>query len=565
MKKEASFLRMKTWKRFFLLVSCPLLFNLPAYCSESAAGKTVWVDDRYSALYPHDVYLAGEGKAQILHEEYPERKADSGAKSDLMEKVKAMIEQTAKDIFKDRTAEEIMEIARFSAEETARQISGKAFIGARWIDKKDNSLRSLAVVKHSQLAGILARQSEMANDLAKKNLKSAKKHLKKRKIFFSIRTYIEALRLYDELAVCGSLGQSLQDRFDIKPKIRVREASPSTGKIEEKIEDIITSIRLEKISGDTQEISSGRLPRHVTLRVLYNGAPVADFPVNFSLPDGNAMYTPNVRSDDNGIVECGISHIMEGKKINRVLVTPDLPVDVEGRKSSISMWQKRLEKKQVVFTYFVFSPRGLREWIDDVALSMAKQTEKYGELSVVVEDFVMSDRSDNKLCRYFPDSLASQLSSVGKEHLTVKRIQDIEKKRKEAVITGIFTIAGSNITVSARLEDYKGKYLAGSDITGQRTSKIDALLGKETAEPGIEEEWESVEEEEETEAGFFPTMESVEPGTEEIREELPEALEEVEEDEVEEYYEEEEPVIRLKKKEEAPRRKRKRPRITIIE
>lgn len=545
--------RINTFSILYLL----LIFHSLGFCLEPAAKKTVWLDDRYSALYPENVYLVGVGKVQIIREEYPEKKADAAARKNLTDKIKIMLKYSAKDIFQEKTSQEITEITDTATGKIARMVLGKVIIGARWIDKKDNSLYSVAVIKYSKLVQSVEKQSDRLSIQAKGYYKSAKNYFNKKKIFSCLESYIQTLQVCDEFSVYKSALQFLQDRFDIEQKIKVRELSVTTSEVEEKIEDIISSIKLEKLSGDFQEVSSGVLPQHIRLKVLYNNAGVADFPTNFSLPDGNAVYTPNIRSDEKGIVECGISNITEGKKINRVVVTPDLPLEVEGRESSIIKWQKQLSKKQVEFIYFVFSPAELREWIDDVALSMAKQSEKHGKLSIIVEDFVMNDGTENKLCKYFPDLLVSQISSIGRENLIVKRIHDVKKKRKEAIITGIFTEIGSGVTVSARLDNYKGEYLAGSNITARRTDEINALLG--TTEPVAEEAppkplyQPRITEPAEPKEKLEPVeKEKITPEPEKIKEKPPEVLEQVEKVE-------EEPVIKLKK------RKRKRPRIRIIE
>jgi len=337
-----------------------LLFYSPAVIGAGEARRPSWVDKGLHPAYPSELFLTGVGLVQMTGDiEGDWKRAEDTARAKLIEQIRVQVGQTV-------TSQEVEEITgKKSATKAVTEIVTKTVstltlegvqIPARWEDKEQKILYALAVLDRDQASQLLRSKIEDARREADELFNRAQGEESSGEILLALTHYIQAHR---KLSIASSDILILRIIRGALAAALEREPKPiTTAGLGVTIESIVSQIKLIPVSGTDQKGEPGKsLPEPLVVKAVYdNGTvqhPLKGIQVRFDFDQGKGRLEPETKADASGIASCRI-YTVEGTGKEANTIVSSLAPGIGGQ------WQRQLESKRAVFTYYLPTVATLR-------------------------------------------------------------------------------------------------------------------------------------------------------------------------------------------------------------
>jgi len=337
-----------------------LIFCSPAVIGAGEARRPTWVDKGIHPAYPSELFLTGVGLVQMTGDvEGDWKRAEDNARAKLIEQIRVQVGQTV-------TSQEVEEITgKKSSTRAVTEIVTKTVatltlegvqIPARWEDKEQNLLYALAVLDRDQTSQLLRSKIEDARREADELFNRAQGEESSGEILLALTHYVQAHKKLSTASsnililriIRGSLAAALE-----------KEPKPvTTAGLGIKIESIVSYIKLIPLSGNDQKGEPGKsLAEPLVVKAVYDSGtvqhPLKGIQVRFAFDQGKGNLEPETKADDSGIASCRVYSVEgTGKEANTIVSS--LAPGIGGS------WQRQLESKKTVFTYYLPTVATLR-------------------------------------------------------------------------------------------------------------------------------------------------------------------------------------------------------------
>jgi len=313
-------------KRFHLTrLPIALAFAL-GFCGCKTVPLTApeWTITGQSPDYPDASYLTASGMGQT------QAKARQNAAKALRERISVQIESQFQKIIEstfERRGQGNKNVFKEWVRSQVRMRSEAVTVfdikwAKGWQDPRENTFHVLGVIDRRSACKELRRKIEKGRKDAAEYYKESEKRVAQSEFALAIqnlfRAWDAALPLSIHETAFNIIGKPIPD-MKLPPS-----NAPTVTQIVERLEDIVSHVRLDVVSGDKQEGEFGEaLPQPLKLRVVLavrgGAAPVRHFPVLFQFLDGTGELSEEVYTDADGMAVCHVLRTdASGKETNRI-------------------------------------------------------------------------------------------------------------------------------------------------------------------------------------------------------------------------------------------------------
>jgi len=477
-----------------------------------------WVATHFDARYPDKFFLTGVGESSSS---FPE--AEAQARADLAKRIEVQIEgkdsfvalETSKGGYQYAVKSDITEGVKIT-------LSGLT-IGDRWVDSTGRRYFAFAVLNREKAVAAVRTDLDDMSEQARAILAKAAE-------WEAQQEPLQALAPLARLAGLAGDVQALRKRYLVLrgdlPEPHSLAAIPSLVEIEQRLDDLLASLRLLPVSGDGQHAVLGKpLDQPLIVKLVRRRGdtetPVRDLPILFAFERGQGQVEQTKRTDQAGQARVAVREVRASAEVVAIAAKPDVEALTKGLPPAVS--QRILDKlgRQVV-VFNVVPPRGLQAGADPWMNAIGKLSEDLlsrfdfddkGKPTMAVLDFVETYGNQRlPLSHRLESGLRTALSqwefvSIVEKALPVAATKAEDKARALGVghyVDGVYELSKDSLTVNAslrKLSDGTTKAaafmsisrgaLTSQDLQGfkeQTDQSPGALLnGPSSAPPGYEQ------------------------------------------------------------------------------
>jgi TolB-like protein len=435
--------------------------------SMPAAGQPApgWVRSHRDARYPDQLYLTGVGEAASGFAE-----AEAQARTDLAKRIEVQIEGEDRFLAVEATEGGYRYAVRSDVSEAvAVKLTGLT-IEDRWQDSRSRRFFALAVLQREKAASAVRRDLDALLD-------DAGTVQAKVKALEAQEEPLRALWAYAQLQNLASEIQSLRRRYLVvrgdTPDPRPLQPAPSAVETEQRMQDLLASLRLLPVAGDGQRAMAGRpLERPLTVRFLSRlggkEVPIRDLPILYAFDRGQGQVNAMVRTDPAGQAAATVREVKPSEESTTVSARPDLDAATAGMPASLRQRVGDMLKQQVV-TFTIVPPRSLQAGADPVMRAVGRlgetllsrfDFEEKGKPSLAVLDFLETYGNQRlPLSQRLETGLRTALAqwefvSVVQRDVPPTASKPEEKARAlgvEHYVDGLYVLSKDTVTVNASL------------------------------------------------------------------------------------------------------------------
>jgi TolB-like protein len=425
----------------------------------------LWVITHKDSRYPDQQFLAGVGESASSFAD-----AEAQARTDLAKRIEVQIEGQDRFVAMETTdAGFRYSVKSEISEAVAVRLSGLT-TADRWIDSSGKRFYALTVLSRERAMAAVRMDLDLLLDDARTMLAKAKELEAK-------QDPLRALMPYGQLqALIGDI-QALRKRYFVLrgdlPDVRPLPAIPSVVEIDQRMDDLLASIHLVRVSGDGQRAVIGRpLDRPLTVRVVTREGttehPMQDLPIVFTFEQGQGQVDRTARCDQTGQALATVREVRVSGEAASIVAKLDVEALAAGWPPHV---RRRASEKlsQQVVVFQVVPPRGMQAggdpWMQAVwrlgetLLSRFDFDEK-GRPSLAVLDFVETYGSQRlPLSQRLETGLRTALAqwdfvNVVQRDVPASAVKPEDKARAlgvEHYVDGVYALSNDTVTVNASL------------------------------------------------------------------------------------------------------------------
>ncbi len=296
------------------------LFFLTFLFSIYAFSQPNWYKTQTHPKYPKEFYILGIGAA--VGEDARET-AKQNAIADVASQIRVQAQSEITSLEKERIVNK--ESDYYSEfQQKSKTIVDEVLTGCEVVemefDRKSKTWYALAVLDKQRYLASLEDELENAWTQIKRLYDDAQSFVNSGAILQAIQNLKDAQQKIYEIYSKQVFYNALS-KIPYKPDVELTPAG-----IESEIRDLISKIKIEKVSGDNQVVAVGEeLPEPLVVKVVYQGdvsIPISNASVVFAYKNGEVIE--KATTDEDGIAS--VRAIAIGKKaVNSIVVTFSIP------------------------------------------------------------------------------------------------------------------------------------------------------------------------------------------------------------------------------------------------
>ena len=441
--------------------------SLPKEVREQMAGKPMpsWVTTRFDARYPDKFFLTGVGESTSSFAE-----AEAQARADLAKRIEVQIEgkdsfvalETSKDGYQYAVKSDVTEGVKIT-------LFGLT-IGDRWVDSTGRRYFAFVVLNREKAVAAVRTDLDELSEQARALLAKAAEW----------EAQQEPLQAVAPLARLQGLAgdvQALRKRYLVMrgdlPEPRPLTMIPSPVEIEQRLDDLLASLRLLPVSGDGQRAVLGKpLDQPLVVKLMRRRGdtetPVRDLPILFAFERGQGQVEQTKKTDQSGQARVTVRDVRASAETAAIAAKPDVEALMKGLPPAIG--QRVLDKlgRQVV-VFNVVPSRGLQAGADPWMNAIGKLSEDLlnhfdfddkGKPTMAVLDFVETYGSQRlPFSQRLESGLRTALSqwefvSIVEKNVPAAAAKSEDKARALGVghyVDGVYELSNDTLTVNASL------------------------------------------------------------------------------------------------------------------
>ncbi|MBI4208677.1 MAG: LPP20 family lipoprotein [Deltaproteobacteria bacterium] len=339
---------------------------------EVSKSRPAWVDGKIEAPYPTALFITGFGIAASKGDEaQAQQRADAQARAEVAKQIRVRIAQEMMDVQREERgadplplSSEFTEVVNTSSVDLTLE---GVQIRSRWIDSSRETHYSLAVLDREEAASRLANSMDLSVQrglewevLSEQYASQESIVLELKALTQSLAFFWKALQEYQIYRVVHPEGPSLKEPQEI----------PVTTRLEFRLLERASQIRLEVIGGDQQQGEVGHpLDKKLHVRATWKENPLEGLPLFFSFGTGVGEIDETVLTDPLGEAEAQVHRVgPSGKSQNTidVRVFSGGLLDREEWGEDFIRSLKSLNVSSTSFTYSLLTTKSIRVgvWID---------------------------------------------------------------------------------------------------------------------------------------------------------------------------------------------------------
>ena len=340
-------------KVFTLLI----LFSLEIFSGE----KPAWITTKRHPKYPERLYILGVGAAKKTKNKIEDiQKANADAFADIAKQIRAtVVSKSVVEQLEVITGKKAESIERASAN---LQVTSEITItGLRivevYFDDDDDIYYSLAVLEREGAGAELRDKLKRYLNIYQKNFDLGKKNITEGNFYQALLNFSEALKnvpLYNDLLpFYRFITRPLEE---ISNEWRLGDAI-LTSDVKALVQDVFSKIKVEKVSGEEQDIAFNQPLEPLVLKVTYGDSAVAvsGLKFKFYFKNGRGKITETAVSDKSGVVKCEI-YSLEPYQENFYTIAArvdlsEFKIKSEFGYSEYDDWNELLERNEVELTF----------------------------------------------------------------------------------------------------------------------------------------------------------------------------------------------------------------------
>ncbi|MEN3038975.1 MAG: LPP20 family lipoprotein [Candidatus Kryptonium sp.] len=298
--------------RKIILIVFLFVFSNFAFSSE----KPAWITTKKHPKYPERLYILGVGAAKKTKNKLEDiQKANNDAFADIVKQIrvtvasKSVVEQM--EVIAGRKVESVERASAELQVTTELKIGGLKIVET-YFDDDDDIYYSLAVLDRETAGKELKDMLNQFHSAYSKNFELARSNIIRGNIYQALLNIAESYK-------------NIPPYNDILPLYRfitrpLAEADPGnewkvadallTSEIKSTVQDLFSKLKIEKFSGEEQEVVFNQVLKPLLIKVVYidNGKiyPVSGIKFKFALQTGIGKISDRGVSDNSGTVKCDI-------------------------------------------------------------------------------------------------------------------------------------------------------------------------------------------------------------------------------------------------------------------
>ncbi len=295
---------MMVLKIFALLI----LFSFEILSGE----KPAWITTKKHPRYPERLYILGVGASKKTKNKIEDiQKANSDAFADIAKQIRAtVVSKSVVEQLEVITGKKAESVERASANLQVTSeitITGLKIVEV-YFDKDDDIYYSLAVLERETAGADLRDKLKQYLNLYQKNFDLGKKNIAEGNFYQALLNFSEALKnapLYNDLLplyrfITRPL-EELSGEWRLSDVILISD-------IKSFVQDVFSKLKVEKVSGEEQDIVFNQPLNPLVLKVTYGDAasPVSGLKFKFYFKNGRGKINETAVSDKSGTVKCEI-------------------------------------------------------------------------------------------------------------------------------------------------------------------------------------------------------------------------------------------------------------------
>ncbi|MFQ5558997.1 MAG: hypothetical protein ACE5FU_00230, partial [Nitrospinota bacterium] len=421
-------------KKLCLMLTGAFFSVFASGCASSGtapSGKTShpeqpsWTKTGKYIKYPGSFYITGSGVSSKSFKE-----ADDFARQELAKQIKVHV-KGVDEITTSESREMIGETSRIKTRSNVRSaikvevnlLLEGIKISERWFDRDQGNYYSFAFLDREEAVKRLDLKLKEARIAASDLILRGEENEKKGKYFKALKNHLKAYSILKPLEPDILMRTVLAGELSEDSPFSEKGVSPS--KAIRKIDKIISSLKLKKVSGDMQKARSNYpLDSPLVAKVVYESPdglrPVQGLPVLFSFERGKGDLAREAWSDEFGVVKARVSHVeSNGTGQNSIALSLNAQKVLASLTDEAPRLRAALSEKRIIFSYTFPSiypqeqkaPLSRGQGLKELAGKLVNNIKGLKEVSVfqlVVFDFVELI-SQNRLT--FSNTLENELKT----------------------------------------------------------------------------------------------------------------------------------------------------------
>ncbi len=328
------------------------------FSSEILFGeKPAWVTTKKHPRYSERLYILGVGAAKKTKNKLEDiQKANNEAFSDIAKQIKATIESKTVveqvEIISGKKVESV-EKASSNLQVTTQITIGGLKIVETYFDDDDDIYYSLAVLERETAGRELKDKLVQYLDLYLKSMELARKNINDGNFYQAILNLSEAYKSIPQYNNILPLY-----RFITRP---LEEMNPEEWKLSDPLlfsevksvaQGIFSKIKIEKVSGEEQDIFYNQPLKPLVLKVYFSDGnvnlPVAGLKFKYYLKDGLGKISDYSVTDKDGKVVCEIYSLQPYREIFYTIVAK---LDLSEFKNGYEDWDELLARNEIEINF----------------------------------------------------------------------------------------------------------------------------------------------------------------------------------------------------------------------
>lgn len=271
------------------------LFILTILFSICAFSQPDWYKTQTHPKYPKEFYILGIGAAVGENErETAKQNAITDVASQIKVRVQSEITSLEKERIINKESDYYSEFQQKSKTIVDEILTGCEVVEMSY-DKKSKTWYALAVLDKQKYLTSLEDELDNAWSQIGKLYQDAHSFINAGKILPAVQNLKDAQQKIYEIYPKQTLYNALS-KIPYKPNVEL-----TAGAIESEIRDLISKIKIEKVSGDNQVATVGQeLPEPLVVRVVYSGnatVPIPNASVTFAYKSGEVIERTTTNED----------------------------------------------------------------------------------------------------------------------------------------------------------------------------------------------------------------------------------------------------------------------------
>ncbi|MCX7761843.1 MAG: DUF4384 domain-containing protein [Candidatus Kryptonium sp.] len=343
-----------------ILILLSFVFSSFVFASE----KPAWITTKKHPRYPERLYILGVGAAKKTKNKLEDiQKANNEAFADIVKQIRVTV--ASKSVVEQMeviAGKKVESIERASAE---LQVTSELKIGGlkiveTYFDDDDDIYYSLAVLDRETAGRELKDMLNQFHNGYSKNFELARNNIIRGNIYQALLNLAESYKnippYNDILPLYRFITRPLAES-DLGNEWKVADAL-LTAEIKSIAQDLFSKLKIEKLSGEEQEVVFNQVLKPLFIKVVYiddgKSYPVSGIKFKFAFQTGIGKLSDRGTSDNSGTVKCDIFELKPHRE-NYYVVSAKLDLSefyISGRYDEYAEWNDLLRRneKEIIFT-----------------------------------------------------------------------------------------------------------------------------------------------------------------------------------------------------------------------